>query len=391
MPKTLLISAMLDGHFPLLRHAFRSKRLDPVVVLDSREGAAELGLRYAHNDMCYPFILSLGQFIAALESGAYDPANTAVLMPTAGDACRGSNFPSLLRKGLTRAGWPEVEVLTLNVKGLERAAALNITPVMIWKALFAVIYGDGLLYLVHQTRPYEKVPGQTEACRDWWVKRLSYDLEQGRDLTLNKMKWNLRTMAADFASIPRTRKKKQKIALVGEVYTKYCAMGNWDVIDFLEQEGCEAAVNGFAWYMSYYFDNQLAGGGPLSPLWKGAGALLALGQRLLCEALKENGFTALPPFPAFKKTAAPYINFDLRVADGWLTGAEIVNHLHAGCRKVLAIQPFGCLPGHVCGRGQYAALMRRLGKGRLVTADTDASGARALFYDRVKLLTDIDD
>ena len=51
MPKTLLISAMLDDHFPLLRHAFRSKRLDPVVVLDSREGAAELGLRYAHNDM----------------------------------------------------------------------------------------------------------------------------------------------------------------------------------------------------------------------------------------------------------------------------------------------------------------------------------------------------
>ena len=40
---------------------------------------------------------------------------------------------------------------------------------------------------------------------------------------------------------------------------------------------------------------------------------------------------------------------------------------------------------------EYAALMRRLGKGRLVTADTDASGARALFYDRVKLLTDIDD
>ncbi len=251
MAKTLLISAMLDDHFPLLRWAFRSRKYDPVVILDSREGAAELGLRYAHNDMCYPFILSLGQFIAALESGEYESANTAVLMPSAGDACRGSNFPSLLRKGLTRAGWPEVEVLTLNVKGLERTAALDITPAMVWKALFAVIYGDGLLHLARQTRPYEKVPGQTEVCRDWWVKRLSKDLEQGGDLTLRKMNRNLRTMAADFASIPRTRKRKQKIALVGEVYTKYCAMGNWDVVDFLEQEGCEVAVNGFAWYMSY--------------------------------------------------------------------------------------------------------------------------------------------
>ena len=41
--------------------------------------------------------------------------------------------------------------------------------------------------------------------------------------------------------------------------------------------------------------------------------------------------------------------------------------------------------------GAHPALMRRLGKGRLVTADTDASGSRAMFYDRVKLLTDIDD
>ena len=106
--------------------------------------------------------------------------------------------------------------------------------------------------------------------------------------------------------------------------------------------------------------------------------------------MREHGYTALPPFPACKKQAAPEVSFDLRVADGWLTGAEIAAHLSTDCRKVLALQPFGCLPGHVCGRGQYAALMRRLGKGRLVTVDTDASGSRALFYDRVKLLVDIE-
>ncbi len=100
---TLLIPAMLDDHFPLLQYAFHSRETFPV-ILDQGQGAAELGLRYAHNDMCYPFHLSLGQYLLALGSGAYDLENTALLMPTVGDACRGSNFTSLIRKALVQAG-----------------------------------------------------------------------------------------------------------------------------------------------------------------------------------------------------------------------------------------------------------------------------------------------
>ena len=54
--------------------------------------------------MCYPFHLSLGQYLLALGSGAYDLENTALLMPSVGDACRGSNFTSLIRKALVQAG-----------------------------------------------------------------------------------------------------------------------------------------------------------------------------------------------------------------------------------------------------------------------------------------------
>lgn len=78
--RTLLIPAMLDDHFPLLQYAFHSRDYFPV-ILDQGQGAAELGLRYAHNDMCYPFHLSLGQYLLALGSGAYDLENTALLMP----------------------------------------------------------------------------------------------------------------------------------------------------------------------------------------------------------------------------------------------------------------------------------------------------------------------
>ena len=388
--KTLLISAMLDDHFPLLKYAFASRRYHPVEILSEREGIVDLGLRYSHNDMCYPFTLSLGQMLDALGSGAWDPSRTALLMPTAGDACRGANFPSLLRKAVEMAGYRDTEVLTLNVKGLERQAALPITPGMIWKALFGLLYGDLLLLLTHQTRPYEIRPGETMACRDRWMARLAGDLEEGRHLTLGRMGRNFRAMAAEFEAIPRTARRKQRIALVGEVYTKYCAAGNWDLVSFLEESGCEAVVNGFSWYILYYFDSQLAESrGPVRLLWRAGSALLGGMQRVMLRALSDHGFSALPPFAEFKARTADYLCLDLRVADGWLIGGEIVAHLNAGCGKVLAVQPFGCLPGHVCGRGQYPYLIRRLGKGKLVSVDTDSSGSRAAFYNRVRLLLDM--
>lgn len=384
--RILLIPAMLDDHFPLLQYAFHTPEYYPV-ILENRRGIEDLGLRRAHNDMCYPFILSLGQYLDALDSGAYDLDRVSLLMPSAGDACRGSNFTSLIRKGLAAAGYGQVEVLTLNVKGLERGQALPIRPYMVWRALFGLFYGDLLMLLTHQTRPYEKTPGDTAACRAKWTARLARDLKTGRHLTLRAMKQTFAQAAADFAAIPRDLRPRKRVALVGELYTKYCALGNWDMVAFLEGEGCEVAVNGFSWYILYYASNQVAGNtGPAQWLWRLAMAWVAGLQRAMTNALAHHGFHSLPPFPAFQREAARWMSPTLQVADGWLMGAEIAAHLHGGCRRVLAMQPFGCLPNHVCGRGQYAALARRLGRGKVISVDMDASSPRLLVYNRVKLL-----
>ena len=89
----LLIPAMLDAHFPLLIYAFYSKNYHPVIftILKNEKDITDIGLKYVNNDMCYPIILNAGQMIAALQSGKYDLNRTKLLMPTAGDACRGSN------------------------------------------------------------------------------------------------------------------------------------------------------------------------------------------------------------------------------------------------------------------------------------------------------------
>lgn len=383
--RPLLIPAMMDDHFPLLQYAFWCKEFYPV-LLTGREGIEDLGLRYGHNDMCYPFHLTLGQYLQALGTGAYDLDQVALLMPSAGDACRGSNFTSLIRKGLAAAGYGQVEVLSLNVKGLEGGQALKLHPYMIWRALFALFYGDLLMLLTHQTRPYEQEPGQTNACRDRWTARLARDLKTGKNLSLSHMKQTFRQAAADFAALPRRPGQTRKVALVGELYTKGCALGNWDVVDFLEGEGCEVAVNGFSWYILYYASSQVAAArGPAKQVWQALAAWVAGLQQDLVAALTAQGFQSLPPFPAFQREAAAWVSQELRVADGWLMGAELAAYLGREMR-VLAMQPFGCLPSHVCGRGQYAAIARRVGKGKMVSVDVDASLTPLTVQSRVMLL-----
>ena len=293
--RILLIPAMLDAHFPLLQYAFHSKAYYPVILSQSR-GLADLGLRYAHNDLCYPFVLSLGQYLQALGSGAYDLDQVSLLMPSAGDACRGSNFPSLIRKALAAAGYPQVEVLTWNVKGLERDHALPLRPEMVWRALFGLFYGDLLLLLTLQTRPYEAVAGAANACRDRWTDQLAGELRSGAPLTLRRMKEVFHQAAGDFAALPRRPVARKRVALVGELYTKYCALGNWDILPFLEEVGCEVAVNGFSWYILYYISSQIAGTtGPVQALWRGLGAWMAGLQRTMTAALAAHGFHSLPP------------------------------------------------------------------------------------------------
>ena len=48
------------------------------------------GLKYVHNDTCYPALLVIGQFINALQSGKYDLDRTALMITQTGGGCRAS-------------------------------------------------------------------------------------------------------------------------------------------------------------------------------------------------------------------------------------------------------------------------------------------------------------
>lgn len=384
--RTLLIPALLDRHWPLLRWAFESDRYHAVVL---EEGAEELGLRHMHNDLCYPFVLISGQVLHALKSGQYDPAETSVLISQTGDGCRGSCLIRLLRPVLDKEGFPEVPLLSLNTRGIEKSSALPVSPAMGLRALAAAFWGDALLLMGNQTRPWEAKRGSTNACIAHWESRLSSDLAANRNLTPGGILDRCREMAEDFRKIEKTDKKVQKIAVVGDIYCKYCRLGNWDLERYLEEQNCAAGVNGLTWYALYYLDSHLdIGPGPIR---YGGKFLAILGGRIqdrFIKILQNAGFTVLPPYRELKVLARNLNGTRCALGSGWLLSAEAAAWVNAGWRKVLSGLPFGCLPGHVYGRSVYASLQRQLSGSLIVGVDYDASTREVTVQSRIRMLID---
>ena len=384
----LLIPAMLDVHFPLLKYAFLSRRYHPV-VLNNRRGVTELGLRYVHNDMCYPCILNVGQMLAALGSGRFDLPHTKLLMPSVGDLCRGSSYTVLLRKAVAAAGYDEVKTMTMNLKHIDDRHKISVTPKMAWRALFAMFYGDILLILTQQIRPYEMHAGETDALRKKWYGILGADLRRFRNLTFSAMYRYFRAITQEFAAIPRRSEHRQRIGMVGDLFTKYCALGNWDMVRYLEQNGCESYTNGLSWYVLYFIDAHLQKvSAVMRQAYRAAGHLIEGIQRRMLDELHQAGFFTLPALPDLKREAAGIVSFQDVVGDGWLIGAECVGYIrHCAERKVLAVQPFGCMANHIAGRGIYSSVARAAG-GMIVSVDVDASGSRISAYNRARMLID---
>jgi len=385
-PRTLLIPALLDHHWPLLRWAFETPERHAVVLEERGAGVEALGLRYLHNDLCYPFVLIAGQVLTALRSGKYEPENTDVLISQAADACRGSCLIRLLRPVLDREGFSQVSLLSLNTRGLERSCALPVTPALALRAVAAAFWGDALMLLGHQTRPYEAAPGETDRLSARWTQCLSEDLRQNRGLTPWGILRRCREMAADFRAVPRAERAVQKVAVVGDIYTKYCGLGNWGLENYLERQGCKVGVGGLTWYALYYMDTHL-GESPL-PVRLGGRVLMAWArafQKRFLVVLQARGFSTLPPYRELKAMALPS---GCALGCGWLLSAEAAAWVGAGYRKVLAAMPFGCLPGHIYARGIYARLQRALPKSRIVGVDYDASTRDGTVQSRIRMLLD---
>ena len=253
MKKThkILIPNMAPVQFRILAASMENHGYQVELLGNCGERVAELGLKYVHNDTCYPALLVIGQFLDALNSGKYDLEHTALLITQTGGGCRASNYIHLLRKALVKAGYPNIPVASLNFSGLEKDSGFQMTLPLARRAIASVFYGDMLCALRNQVAPYENEKGAADKMVDLWVQRLGRVLLAGKGFTSREMKHTFPLIAKDFKSIPVTRVPKVKVGVVGEIYVKYSPLGNNDLQKFLESQDCEVNFPGLMGFVQY--------------------------------------------------------------------------------------------------------------------------------------------
>ena len=114
---TILVPMMLPIHFSMLKNVLLDEGYNVELLTNVGPKVVEAGLKYVHNDTCYPALLVIGQMIEALESGKYDVNNTSLIITQTGGGCRASNYIHLLRKALKKAGYPQIPVISFNFSG----------------------------------------------------------------------------------------------------------------------------------------------------------------------------------------------------------------------------------------------------------------------------------
>ncbi len=86
---TILMPQMLPVHFGMFRQLLILEGYKVDMLTTNHRGIVDEGLKYVHNDTCYPALLVIGQLIDAIKHGGYDPHKVALFITQIGRAsCR---------------------------------------------------------------------------------------------------------------------------------------------------------------------------------------------------------------------------------------------------------------------------------------------------------------
>ncbi len=390
---TIIAPDIFPTHMELLDAAFHLYGYNTVVVHYEGKEVIDTGLRYLHNDVCYPAICSLGQQLYALTCGDFDPRKCALIMFQTGGGCRASNYIMLLRKALKNMGMDYVPVISVSFSGLEKYSGFRFTPAMLLTGIRAIIYGDMLLLLKNQTLPYEINPGDTDRVVSRWVKELTDQFAARKGLSGRALRRNLAAMVKDFHDIPREKRDLVKVGIVGEIYVKYASFGNNGLEKFLLSQGCEYMVPGVLGFFQYCFANMEVDhryyGTSIMSKWAGdlAGRTADKWERAMLDALAPYPeFVAPVSFDRVKELADRVIDRGVKMGEGWLLPGETAELIEKGYTSVICTQPFGCLPNHIVGKGTIRRLRELYPQANIFPVDYDAGASKVNQENRIKLM-----
>ena len=389
---TILCPQLSPIHFNILQAAFGASGYNLEVLPNDNKEAVDVGLKYVNNDACYPSLMVVGQIMQALLSGKYDLHKVAIIMSQTGGGCRASNYIGFIRRALAKADMSYIPVISINLSGLESNPGFKITPKLATRLAYGAVFGDILMKCIYRMRPYEVVKGSANALHRKWEKRCISFLT-GRHTGFASFNRICREMIQEFDALPITDEKKPRVGIVGEILVKFLPAANNHLAELLEAEGAEPVCPDLIDFMCYCFYNlnfksdylgfkkSLAKKGNL-----GISAIEFIRSAANREFEKSRHFTPSAKIEDLAKMAEPIVSLGNQTGEGWFLTGEMMELIHGNVPNIVCIQPFGCLPNHIVGKGVIKAIRKDYPDANIVAVDYDPGASEVNQLNRIKLM-----
>lgn len=345
--RKIYIPYMSDHSIPFAG-AFRACGVEAEVILESNESTVELGRKHTLGKECYPCILTTGDMLKTAGSDGFDPDRAAFFMPSGGGPCRFGQYHRFHRMVLDEHGYENVPIYhpnqdhrlyqELHILG-GRFSRLG------WRAIVAT---DLLVKMLHETRPYEDVPGQTDRVYREQLAKLTRAIEAGGDAVFGA----LEDAVAAFLRVPVKEKDRAVVGVVGEIYIRTNRFSNDDLVKKIEAYGGEARlapITEWLTYVNYTGRKKGRNNSGFSSLLKTM--LTEYIQRKDEHRMEElfHGYLRYGEEPRIKyilNTASPYIHESFE-GEAILTVGKSIDFIKKGASGIINAMPFTCMPGTI--------------------------------------------
>lgn len=357
--------------------------------------SAEAGLVYGHNEVCYPSTLILGDIITALQSGKYDLDNVVVAITQTGGQCRATNYLAQIKSGLKSAGFSHIPVLVFaagevfrNEQKAFKLPVLKLMDILV----YMLLYADALQQMYSSTVIREKKKGEAQTLFDFYIDRGVEAVRRNDHKTLLSL---LEQAVADFNSIPVYNREFTKIGLIGEIYVKYNNYGQAYITEWLRSKNMEVMTPPIIDFVMQYFvnfednlKNGLKKNGLLmhylNPIfWKYINDKINK-----VEEIVRNYRFHIPSKSIFVKAryASEILDLSNQFGEGWLIAGEVASYARQGIKRIVCIQPFGCIANHIVAKGIEKRLKKFYPEMNLLYLDVDGGMAEVNLQNRLHFL-----
>ena len=394
--KTILIPWFTDFLSPMIPSIAKLAGYNFVNCPKTSRQSAEIGLKYGHNEVCYPATLVLGDLIAEIETGKYPLDNLAVALTQTGGQCRATNYVSLIKNGLKSAGFGQIPVIAVSFGGAHNneQSGFKFPVFKIFNIAFnAFLFGDFLNQIFSAVVVREKNRGETKKMFDFYMNEAIKIIEENKH---KKFVALFEKAVDDFNKIPIFEDKKfEKVGLVGEIFVKYNNFGQAHITDWLREQGCEVVSPSMLdFLMQMFVNHKINDKNGVKRISKTTKIIMPFLQKILekriskFEKIIKNFRFYEVQHSVFEKAnfAEEIIDLSNQFGEGWLIAGEAASFSRRDINKVVCIQPFGCIANHVVAKGIEKRLKQFYPNLNLLLLDIDSGMAEVHLQNRLHFL-----